>query len=127
MSTDNTKEIAKLWADIQVNLQNSILDKCQLEIESRLNIQQRVQQTCQQYLEHHTQSGTEEEIAQLLQIISLLEERTSHQETSITNLENKLEKLEEEILQTRIEHAKHQLDFMEKLASLQQKIIRKLS
>ena len=36
-----------------------------------------------------------------------------------------LEKLEDEVLQTRIEHAKHQLDFMEKLASLQQRINQK--
>jgi hypothetical protein len=121
-------DVTNLWNNVYEHLHTTILEELKTtvsteqftqQIQSTLNIKGLVAEHIDATIDKQSEKDN---IASLLQVISLLEEKARAQDKTIKFLSERLEKLEEENLQTRIEAAKHHLDSMEKLALLQHKL-----
>ena len=116
-------DLTSAWNALREALTQELLQHLQQEEAAQalcraLQLEKRIQQ------HGLTQAATfpTEEIERLLQLFALFEEKIQSQNEAIDHLSKRVEKLEEENLQTRIEAAKHHLDSMEKLALLQHKL-----
>jgi len=131
MSDSPSSNITDSFYNLYQQLQSELFKKFTAEMQtenfrtqlySALQIDIKITNLCQEILQKHSTTNSQEELVGLLQLISLLEEKTREQDSTIAQLLQRIEKLEEDNLQTRIEAAKHHLDSMEKLAILQQKV-----
>ena len=108
----------KLLSDLVKNVdQENFLQR----LTTNDQLQKLISDQCQQILQESSRFS-QEELGSIVQLIALLEEKMREQQETITHLLHRIERLEEDNLQTRIEAAKHHLDSMEKLALLQQKV-----
>ena len=131
MSDSPSSNLADSFYNLYQQLQSELIKQLQSELQTEnvlsqlynaLQLDLKITTRCQEILQKHSPTNSQEELVGLLQLISLLEEKTREQDSTIAHLQQRIEKLEEDNLQTRIEAAKHHLDSMEKLAILQQKV-----
>ena len=127
MSKPTPPDLSQFWESIYNHLQRYIANHVEAQLSNDAFLQQvrdrfQIEDLVEEQIEKKAYTGGSAEITALLQVVSLLEERTREQTEQIQYLTERLEKLEEENLQTRIDAAKHHLDSMEKLALLQQKL-----
>ena len=116
-----------IYQQLQTELLQHLLNKLTEEsfgtqLATTLQLKSKIEEHCQRTLEQHASLNNQQELASLVHLIALLEEKTREQDSTIAHLMERIEKLEEDNLQTRIEAAKHHLNSMEKLAILQQKV-----
>ena len=116
-------DLQSAWDALRENLKQELLQHLHQEdaAQSLCNALQ-LERRVRQYAAEQTAPFPADELTRLLQLFSLFEETLQRQNENIDHLTQRLEKLEEENLQTRIEAAKHHLDSMEKLALLQHKL-----